>query len=96
LINLFDPPPLESLNLTQKTGRVLLLTITLVVASILFAMLGALGLFIMERGRELGSAPQFYDGLIIILVGIAVNIACVFVLMQIKKADNHLIVPTKK
>ena len=96
LIELFNPPPLRSMTLFQKTGRILLFTAALLIASILFAMAGAVGLFIMERGRELGDSPQFYHGLLILLVGFAVNVGCVFVLMQIKKADTKLVPPETK
>ena len=96
LMELFNPPPLKSMSLTQKTGRILLFTASLVVGSILFAMLGALGLYIMERGRELRDVPQFYHGLLIVMVGVAVNVGCVFVLLQIKKADTKLLPPEEK
>ena len=79
----------------QKTGRVFLLSITLVVASILSAMVGALALFIVEQGRELGNMPEFYSGLFIVLTGLAVNFGCVFILLQIKKADTKLVPPKK-
>ena len=59
-------------------------------------MLGAVGLYIMERGRELGSAPEFWQGVWIILLGIGVNVGCIFVLIQIKKADNRLLPPPEK
>lgn len=95
LMNLFNPPPLKSLNFAQRVGRVILLSMTLVVGSVLVAMLGALGLFIMERGRELSSAPQFLEGMGIILVGIAVNVTCVMILIQIKNADHKLVPPKK-
>ncbi len=84
------------MNLKQKTGRVLLLSVTLVIASILAAMLGALALFLVERGRELGQMPEFYSGLGIILIGLAVNFGCVFILLQLKKADTKLVPPPKK
>lgn len=96
LMNLFNPPPLQSMNLVQKTGRVLLLTCSLVIASVLFAMIGAVGLFLMEKGRELRDAPEFYNGLWIVLLGAAVNLGCVFVLLQIKKADTKLVPPAEK
>jgi hypothetical protein len=95
LINLFDPPPLASMNLAQKTGRVFLLSFTLIIASVLFAMFGAVGLYIMEKGRELGDAPEFYNGMLIVLTGVAVNTGCVFVLLQLKKADTKLVPPKK-
>ncbi len=95
-MHLFNPPPLASMSVMQKTGRVLVLSGTLVVASILAAMLGALTLFLVERGRELGERPNFYSGLGILLAGLAVNFGCVFVLLQIKKADTHLVPPPKK
>jgi len=84
------------MNLAQKAGRVILLSTTLVVASILVAMLGALGLFVMEWGREMGNAPEFVNGIGIIFVGICVNAACVIVLVQLKKADNKLVPPSGK
>jgi len=96
LIHLFNPPPLNSMTTVQKTGRVLLFSGTLVIASIVFAMVGAVGLYLVERGRELGDVPEFYHGLVIVLVGIAVNISCVFVLLQIKKADTQLVPPPRK
>ena len=96
LIALFDPPPLASLSLFQKTGRVFLLSFTLVIASILFAMLGAVGLYLMERGRELDSMPEFWQGVWIILVGVGVNAGCIFVLIQLKKVDNKLLPPPEK
>jgi hypothetical protein len=96
LMELFNPPPLKSMTLFQKTGRILLFTFALVIGSILFAMMGALGLYVMERGRELHDTPGFYHGLLIVTVGIAVNVGCVFVLLQIKKADHKLLPPAKK
>ena len=96
LLNLFDPPPLSSLTFAQKAGRVFLLTATLVVGSILVAMLGALGLFVMDRGYKMGSTPEFINGVCIILIGISVNIACVFILFQLKKADNKLVPPAER
>jgi uncharacterized membrane protein YidH (DUF202 family) len=96
LVNLFDPPPLSSMSFGQKAGRILLLSATLVVGSILVAMLGALGLFVMERGREMGSAPEFLQGAGIILIGIVVNATCVVVLVHIKRADNKLVPPPGK
>jgi hypothetical protein len=95
-MNLFNPPPLESMSIAQKTGRVFFLSISLVIACIVFAMLGAIGLYVMEQGRELGNTPQFYNGCVIILLGVAVNAACVFVLLQIKKADTKLVPPKNK
>lgn len=78
------------MDIFQRTGRVLLLTATLVISSILFAMIGALGLFLMERARELRNTPFFYQGLMTLLIGMAVNIACVLILLQVKKADQRL------
>ena len=93
LLNLFDPPPLKSMTTSQKVGRVVLLSSTLVFGSILVAMLGALGLYLMERGRELQDTPEFYKGLVIILTGIVVNTFCVLILVQIKRVDHKLIPP---
>jgi hypothetical protein len=95
-MNLFDPPPLSSMSPAQKIGRVFLLTATLVVGSTLVAMLGALGLFIMEKGREIGNTPELLNGLALIVLGVAVNAACVVVLVHLKKADNKLLPPPEK
>lgn len=96
IAELFNPPPLESLTFRQRTGRVIMMTVTLVTASVLFAMAGAVGLYVMERGRELRDTPEFYHGLLIVLVGIAVNTGCVLVLLQVKKADTKLLPPDEK
>jgi len=96
LLNLFDPPPLSSMTLAQKAGRIFLFCATLVVGSILVAMLGAVGLFVMEKGREMDSMPEFLNGLGIIVVGIVVNAICVFVLLHFKKADTKLVPPRDK
>ncbi len=84
------------MTLAQKAGRVFLLSITLIIASILLSMIGAVGLYLMERGHELGDAPEFWRGVLIILVGVAVNSTCIFVLIQIKNADTKLLPPPKK
>jgi hypothetical protein len=91
--DLFDAPPLASLSFRQKAGRVFLITATLVIGSILVAMFGALGLFLMEKGREMGSTPEFLNGVCIVLVGMSVNAACVFILLQLKRVDHKLVPP---
>jgi ABC-type Fe3+-siderophore transport system permease subunit len=96
LVTLVNPPPLSSMNFWQKVGRVLLFSATLVVGSILAAMIGALALYLIERGREMGRAPEFWNGVMIILAGISVNAACLVVLMQLKRADTKLMKPPEK
>jgi hypothetical protein len=95
LLNLFDPPPLTAMNFKQKVGRIFLLSGTLIIGSIIVAMLGALGLYIMERGRELGSTPEFFNGVGIILLGVSVNTICIMALVQMKRADTKLVPPKK-
>ncbi len=90
---MFNPPPLASLTFSQKATRVFLLAASLVVGSILLAMLGALTLFLTETGWKLKSSPEFYQSLAIILVGVAVNVGCVFVLLQLKRADHRVMPP---
>ena len=81
------------MTVVQKTGRVLILTATLVIGSVVFAMLAAVGLFLIEKGRELRDVPKIFNGLAIIAVGILVNATCVFILVQMKRADGKLIPP---
>jgi hypothetical protein len=95
ILNLFDPPPLVSMTVAQKVGRIIFLSGTLVIGSILVAMIGAVGLYLMEKGREFGDRPEIYKGLIIILTGIVVNTFCVLILVQLKRADHKLIPPTR-
>lgn len=77
----------------QKIGRIFLVGLTLVVGSILAAMLVALGIFVIQRGYAvLGSVPELWNGLEIILVGICVNAVCVAMLLQIKRADRKLMI----
>ena len=96
LANLFDPPPLESMSLTQKVSRVFLVALTLVVICILTAMLGALGIFLVQKAHGmLGGAPELLDDLAIIFVSMIVNTICVIVLLAIKRADRKLIPPPK-
>lgn len=93
LMNLFDPPPLASMTFAQKVARVFLLSATLVVGSVIVAMLGALGLYLIERAREIDSMPEFLEGASVIAVGVGVNTVCLAMLFQIKKADHKLIPP---
>jgi uncharacterized Tic20 family protein len=94
LINLFDPPPLASMSQAQKIGRIFLVTITLVISCILTAMLVTVGIFVIERARDLlGSVPKLLDDLGIIFVSMVVNAICVIVLLEIKKTDGKLIPP---
>ena len=79
----------------QKAGRVIALTSTLVVGSIIVAMLGALGLYLVQKGREIGSTPELLKGLGIIFVGVIVNVVCAFILLQIKRSDAKLVPPKK-
>ncbi len=79
---------------TQKFVRSGLVTITLVVACILFAMIGALLIFLVQRGSQMiMDTPRLIDGLVVILAGICVNALCVYVLLQIKRTDHKLIPP---
>ena len=92
LMNLFAPPPLASMSVAQKMGRTFLVTMTLVVICILTTMMGALGIFVIQRGRAmLGSIPELLRGLEIVFAGICVNAICVAVLLHIKRADRKLI-----
>lgn len=96
LVNLFDPPPLQSMSRNQKVGRVFLLTGTLVVVCILTAMLGAAGIFLMQRGHDMiSNVRDLLRDVGIIFVSMIVNTICVIVLLEIRKADHKLIQPTE-
>jgi hypothetical protein len=94
LLNLFDPPPLAKMSRRQKIGRVFLLTGTLVVVCLITAMLGAVGIFIMQQGRDMASSMRdLLHDVGIIFVCMIINAFCVIVLLEIKKADHKLIQP---
>jgi len=94
LVNLFNPPPRDSMSLTQKIGRIFLVALTLTISCILAAMLEAVIIFVIQRGHAmLSSIPELLSGLEIILAGICVNAVCVAILLQIRKADRKLIPP---
>ena len=94
LLELFDPPPRESMTRLQKIGRTFLLTGTLVVVCILSAMLGAAGIFIFQKEHDMAnSARELLRDLGIIFVSMIINTFCVMVLLQIRKADRKLIQP---
>ena len=91
LLDLFNAPPRDAMTHRQKVGRILLVTGTLVVLCILIAMAFAVGIFVVERiNRALGTIPDLWSTATIILVGIAVNALCVFLLFQVKKLDRNL------
>ena len=93
-ITLIDAPPLATMTGWQKVGRVFLVTITLVISSLLMAMLAAIVIFVVQGGRAmLTSMPELLSGLEIIVVSACVNTICVMVLLEIKKADHKLIPP---
>jgi hypothetical protein len=93
-ISLFNAPPRAAMTTVQKFGRSLLVTVSLVILCIVGAMLAALGVYVAERGREmLASTPKFVTGASIIFVGVVVNVICVLVLLEIKKADGKLLAP---
>ena len=94
LAHLFNPPPLESMTLTQKVGRVFLVALTLVVICILSAMLGALGIFLVQKAHGmLAGTPELLDDIAIIFASMVVNTICVIVLLEIRKADRKLVPP---
>lgn len=95
--NLFDPPPLQSMNWAQKIARVALVTVSLLITCILMAMLSSLVIFIVQRGLHmLRSGSEFMGGLVIIFVGITVNIVCVMILVEMSKADGRLMTPPRR
>ncbi len=97
LMELFDPPPRDSLSFWQKIGRVLLVTITLITLCIITALVLAVLFFLVQKGHDaLSSMPQLKNALLILGVSIAVNLACVLALLQIKRLDRRLIPPAAK
>jgi hypothetical protein len=95
LMELINPPPRASLNLPQKGWRVILVTVTLVTLCVIAALVMSLGFFAWQRSREfLAGAPQFRNGLTILIASVLVNVACIVTLFQIKKLDRKLIPKT--
>jgi uncharacterized membrane protein YidH (DUF202 family) len=88
LVHLFDPPPLASLSVTQKIGRALFVSLSLMTICISTALVGAAGLYGFQRGDEIVSTfPNLLNGLAIVSTGIVVNVLCVMVLLEIRKLD---------
>jgi uncharacterized membrane protein YidH (DUF202 family) len=76
----------------QKIGRSFLVTGTLIVLSILTAMAGAVGLFLVERiSRALDRIADLWSTIAIIVVGLVVNAFCVYLLFLVKKLDRDLL-----
>jgi hypothetical protein len=96
LLNLFAPPPLDSMNHAQKIGRVLVFTAALVVMCILISMLAAVGVFALEHARRMaGGGSELLGDLGIIFVSMVINTVCVLVLLEVRKADRKLIPPSE-
>jgi hypothetical protein len=92
LMELFNPPPRESMTLLQKGGRVMLVTVTLVTLCIFSSLVLALGFFVVQRSHEvLVGIPQLMNVLTILFVSIGMNILCVKVLFTIRRLDRRLI-----
>jgi hypothetical protein len=91
LLDLFNAPPRESMTRRQKVGRMLLVSGTLVILCILGAMVGAVGIFVLQRlSRALSQNSDLWNTAAVIIVGVGVNALCVFILFQVKKFDRRL------
>ena len=94
LLNLFDPPPREEMTRGQKIGRTFLLTGTLLVICMITALLGALGIFLVQKGHDMiSNFHELIRDVGIIFVCTMINALCVIVLLEIKKIDHKLIRP---
>jgi ABC-type anion transport system duplicated permease subunit len=92
LMELFNPPPRDSLTIVQKIGRVFLVLATLVTICIISALLISLGLLVLQRSREaLLGVPQLLNILVILAVSAVVNIVCIRTLFEIRRLDRLLI-----
>jgi hypothetical protein len=96
LVHLFNPPPLASMSVGQKIGRVLLFTAALTTLCLISAMVLAAGIFLVERSPRLVAAiftndlSQVDKMAGIMLLSIGVNSICVCVLLQIRRLDRGL------
>jgi len=92
IIDLFNPPPRDSLSIVQKIGRVILVTLTLMTICIISALAISLVFLAIQRGGEvLMGVPQLVNILTILAVSIVVNIVCVKTLFAIRRLDRMLI-----
>jgi hypothetical protein len=91
LVQLFNPPPLSSLSLPQKFGRIVGVSFTLFALCILAALALASGIFIIDRAyTNLSTSTELLKGLEIVVTGLGVNVVCVAVLLEVRKADLRL------
>lgn len=93
-LRLFNPPPLESLTVGQKIGRIFLITVSLTILCIFTAVMLALILYTIHAVPILWSDSKsigFKHLLAIISASAMVNTLCVLALLQIKKLDRALL-----
>jgi len=92
LLSLFDPPPLESMTRLQKIGRICLFVTSLFLISVFSSSLAAAGIFTIQHVyRWTSGFPALVSDLGIIFFCMVINTLCVFVLLEVKKADRKLL-----
>jgi hypothetical protein len=90
-LNLFNPPPLAAMTRGQKIGRIMFVSVSLIVSCVLLSMIGAMTIFLVERGtRMLRDIPELMSGLEILLVSAVVNTFCVSVIIHLRNVDRKL------
>jgi hypothetical protein len=87
LANLFNPPPLGSMNRGQKVGRICLVALTLFFGCVVAAILGTLGLWMAGQARAAMQVPTGLEGMTIVVVGLMGNILCLRTLLAIRRND---------
>ena len=93
-MQLFNPPPLASMNLRQKVGRILFISLTLITVCILAAIALAAVIFVVEQSSlKISATPEWPIGLAIVFTSICVNTLCVIALLEIKKLDSKFNLP---
>jgi len=94
LIHLFEPPPLASMSLGQKIGRIFNVCLALLVICILTAITAAAFIFgVQQTCLIMGKASESLLGLEIIALGLSVNAICFYAVLRVRKLDLKLNLP---
>jgi hypothetical protein len=87
--NVFNPPPLASMNQRQKVARIVLVASTLFLVCLVAAILCSFALVLVGGVRAVMSEPTALAGAEIILIGALGNVVCWRTLLAVARGEHH-------